>query len=518
MKIKNIDINSQFQKALDLMADTGKSVFITGKAGTGKSTLLDYYRRTAQKKLVVLAPTGVAALNVFGETIHSFFKFKPNITLRKVKKLSTEKSKIYKSLDSIIIDEVSMLRADLLDCIDKFLRLNGKHSKQTFGGLQMIFIGDLYQLPPVVIGREKEIFKKQYNNAYFFEANALKDFPFEFVELETVYRQKDENFIELLNAIRNNSVTEEHFSMLNKRANIDLPSENSGFCICLTTTNKTAAEINKQRLDELKAKIYSYPADIMGDFQENSYPADNELNISINSQVMLLNNDTRGRWVNGSIGSLKKIKYDEEKETDVIYVEFPGGDIEEVLPVTWEIFHFAYNEKNNEITTENVGSFSQYPLKLAWAVTIHKSQGKTFDKVIIDMGKGAFACGQTYVALSRCTSFDGIFLKKPIKKSDIRMDFNIVRFLTGCQYSLSERDMPLEEKMELISHAIKEKLSLEITYLKANDTKSRRVIKPFFVGERVYQDKTFTGVEAYCDKRSENRVFRVDRILEMKII
>lgn len=517
-KIKNIDLNPQFQKALDLMENDSRSLFITGKAGTGKSTLLDYFRSITKKKVVVLAPTGVAALNVLGETIHSFFKFKPDITLHKIKRLSSKKAKIYKALDAIIIDEVSMVRADILDCADKFLRLNGKKSQLAFGGAQMIFIGDLYQLPPVVTGKEREVFKKQYNNAYFFEAEVMKDFSFEFVELETVYRQKDEKFIELLNAIRNNSVTEEHFAMLNKRAEIEMPLKNSGFCIYLTTTNKTAAEINKQRLNELKTKIYSYKAEIIGNFQDSSYPADYELDVAVESQVMLLNNDARGRWVNGSLGSVKEIRYDKKKEMDVIYVEFSGGSIEEILPVTWEIFHFSFNEENNEITTEVIGSFAQYPLKLAWAITIHKSQGKTFDKVIIDIGNGAFACGQTYVALSRCTSFEGIFLKKPIRSSDIRMDFNIVKFLTGRQYSLSERDMPFEEKMELIGHAIEKKLSLEITYLKANDTKSRRIIKPYFAGERMYQGKVFTGVQAYCVHRKEDRIFRVDRILEMKIV
>lgn len=515
--LKSIDLNPEFKKALDLMENTGKNIFITGKAGTGKSTLLEYFRSLTRKKIVVLAPTGVAALNVQGETIHSFFRFKPDITLQKVKKLK-KKSRIYLEIDAIIIDEISMARADLIDCVDKFLRLNSKDSALAFGGLQMIFIGDLYQLPPVISAKEKEAFKNHYQNGYFFEALAFKRCKFEFVELEKIYRQKDEKFIELLNAIRNNHVNEAHLLTLNKRVCGNIPQNNGEFFICLTTTNKMAQEINIERLNLLKTKIHSYAAEIDGDFKPSSYPADEELKVAAGSQVMLLNNDRDGRWVNGSIGKAVEIKYSQDMGADIISVESGEGNIEEVAPFEWEIFHFSFNAARRQIESETVGTFSQYPLKLAWAVTIHKSQGKTFDKVIIDMGNGAFACGQTYVALSRCRSLEGIFLKRPIRKSDIRMDFNIVKFLTQHQYSLSERDLPLKEKMLIINNAIKNKSALEITYLKPDDTKSRRFIKPFFLGEREYEGKVFTGVEAYCASKKENRVFRVDRILEMSVV
>ena len=232
---------------------------------------------------------------------------------------------------------------------------------------------------------------------------------------------------------------------------------------------------------------------------------------------MLLNNDTAGRWVNGSLGEITRIKFNQEKNADSVFVRLAEGNIEEVLPFSWEIFHFSFDEKTSMIEAETVGSFTQYPLKLAWAITIHKSQGKTFDRVIIDMGRGAFAHGQTYVALSRCRSFEGISLVRPLRKSDIIMDWRIVKFITGHQYALSERDMPFEDKLSMIKEAITLKLCLQITYLKASDEKSRRVLKPRRIGDMVYQDKQFIGLEAFCLQRQENRVFRVDRILEMKM-
>src|SRR3989338_4139502 len=459
----HIEINAEFKKALEVMEHTSKNVFITGKAGTGKSTLLNYFRAHTRKKVVVLAPTGVAALNVQGETIHSFFRFKPDITLQKIKKLSGKRGRIFNEIDAIIIDEISMVRSDLLDCADKFLRLNTAGSKRPFGGIQMIFIGDLYQLPPVVTSSEKDIFRSHYQSQYFFDAAVFKEFPMEFIELEKIYRQKDEKFIGLLNAIRNNSITDEDLALLNRRVG-----------------------------------------------------ADSALRLAVGAQVMLLNNDTAGRWVNGSLGEITKIKSNREENADSILIKLAEGNIEEVFPFSWEIFHFSFNETSSMIEAETVGSFTQYPLKLAWAITIHKSQGKTFDRVIIDMGRGAFAHGQTYVALSRCRSFEGISLVRPLRKSDILMDRRVVRFVTNHQYGLSERDMPFEDKLSMIKEAITHKLCLEITYLKASDEKSRRVLKPRRVGTMSYLDKEFMGLEAFCLQRKEDRVFRVDRILEMK--
>jgi ATP-dependent exoDNAse (exonuclease V) alpha subunit len=513
----NIELNEQFKRALDLMENTDKNVFITGKAGTGKSTLLSYFRSITKKDIVVLAPTGVAALNINGETIHSFFGFKPNVTIQNIKKLSPNKAKIYKELDTIIIDEISMVRADLLDCVDYFLRLNGENKNKPFGGIQMVFIGDLYQLPPVVTSKEKELFNSRYKSQYFFDADVFKELSMEFIELEKVYRQKDEGFIRLLNEIRNNTITEESLALLNSRVGAEF-TEESEYVVYLTPLNETANKINMEKLDSLRGKLYRLEAEIDGDFDESSCPGDPILFLKKNAQVMMLNNDTKGRWVNGSIGKVVGIKFSKEKGYEIIDVQFPDGRIEEVYPYTWEIFHYRYNEKTGMIETETVGSFTQYPLKLAWAVTIHKSQGKTFDKVIIDLERGVFAPGQVYVALSRCTSFEGIILKKPIKKGYILLDRRIVEFLTKFQYKLSERDMPLEEKIKIINQAIKENDYLSIVYLKPNDEKSRRVIKPYEVGDFSYNGKTFLGVSAYCNERRGDRVFRVDRILEISRI
>jgi len=427
--LKNIELNPQFKKALDLMENTGKNLFVTGKAGTGKSTLLQYFRLNTQKKVVVLAPTGVAALNVNGETIHSFFGFKPGITIKKVDKLKRKNSGIYQEIDVIIIDEISMVRADLLDCVNLFLRLKGRDSSRAFGGVQMIFIGDLYQLPPVVKDEEKEMMRMHYESPYFFDAKVFEYFSMEFIELGKIYRQEDENFISLLNSIRNNSISYKQIATLNERLGFEFTKElEKGFAVHLTTTNKMALEINNERLNELGAEVATYQAQVSGDFNDKSYPTDYELKVGRGAQIMMLNNDSSGRWVNGSVGKIVDIRPSNDG-MDVILVELANGRTEEVLPHVWEVLHYKLNENTHTIDTETAGTFTQHPMKLAWAITIHKSQGKTFDRVIIDIGTGTFAHGQMYVALSRCVSLEGVSLKKPIKKSHILMDWKIREFM-----------------------------------------------------------------------------------------
>lgn len=518
MDLTKVELNEEFKRALDTIEGTNKNVFITGKAGTGKSTLLEYFRSGTDKKIAVLAPTGVAALNVQGETIHSFFGFKPNVTLANVKKLGGKGEKIYKKIDTIIIDEISMVRADLLDCIDRFLRLNGKTPNQPFGGIQMVFIGDLYQLPPVVTAKEKRIFAEHYPSPYFFDADVFKEIPIEFIELEKVYRQKDEKFIELLNQIRNNTITEEGIAFLNSRVGAQLSQEEGEFVIYLTTLNEMASRINQEFLDKLPGKTYEWSAVVEGKFDPTSFPTDYVLRIKPNAQVMMLNNDSTGRWVNGSLGRVVGVSCNRKESYDVIKVRFPDNRIECVAPFIWEVFHFKYNERARAIESEVVGTFTQYPLRLAWAVTIHKSQGKTFDKVIIDISRGAFACGQVYVALSRCTSFEGIALKNPIKKQHIFSDWRIVKFLTNFQYQISEKELSLEEKIKLIEKTLAQRSPLEIVYLKPNDEKSKRIIVPYETGRYNFQGRSFWGVMAYCEKRKEDRVFRIDRILQMKVL
>lgn len=498
------------------MEETNKHVFITGKAGTGKSTLLEYFRQNTQKDVAVLAPTGVAALNVEGQTIHSFFGFKPSITPEKVKKISGPDAAIYKEFDTIIIDEVSMVRADLLDCIEKFMRLNGPYRKQWFGGVQMIFVGDLYQLPPVVSSAEREIFSHRYESPYFFSAQVFQErtFSLEYIELEKVYRQTEQDFIELLNGIRNRTCTDDDIERLNKncRPGASVPSD--GFVITLTSTNDLATERNLEMLEALPDREFTLTGKVSGLFERSSLPAEEQVTLKPGAQVMLVNNDKFGRWVNGSIGIVKGLSK-VDGEDDRVLVRLDNGQIVDVMPNLWELFQYDYDRKTKKISTRPTGTFKQYPIRLAWAVTIHKSQGKTFDRVVIDMGRGAFAHGQVYVALSRCTNFDGISLTKKITKKHIRMDWRVAKFLTNFQYQKAEELSSYDERSNIIQDAIARSLNLEILYLKPNDTKSRRVICPIAIEPMEFKGKPFEGLRAHCLLRNEERNFRIDRILEI---
>lgn len=514
---ERIEITPQFSETLELLENTSRSVFITGKAGTGKSTLLRIFRDNTKKKVVVLAPTGVAALNVRGQTIHSFFRFKPDITQDKVKKITKNKDKnIYQEVDTIVIDEISMVRADLLDCVDKFLRLNSGKAKEPFGGKQMVFIGDLYQLPPVVKAKEREIFKTWYDTPYFFSAHVFQNLPFEFIELEKIFRQKDEIFIEILNAIRNGTATEELLAVLNQRYKPDYVPPEGEFYIYLTTLNRLANEINDEQLAKIPGLTYDLTGTIEGDFDERDLPTEKTISLKIGAQVMLLNNDPYGQWVNGSVGKVVEIEKDKSGEVKTVVVELRDGEEVYVEPFTWEIFEYQYDEKSASIKTHTLGSFTQFPLRLAWAITIHKSQGKTFDRIILDISGGTFSPGQVYVALSRCTTLEGIVLKQPLEKRHIFMDWKVPRFLSEYQYRIAEEKMPQEEKIHLLQEAVEEKKSLEIVYLKGNNEKSRRIIDPLYVGELDYEGKKFTGLQAYCHKRKEIRNFRIDRILDIR--
>lgn len=513
----SIDFNDEFIKALHLAENTDKNLFITGRAGTGKSTFLNYFRENTKKEIAVTAPTGVAAVNVRGQTIHSFFNFKPDITPHKVKEIKPKKQNFYKKLNCIVIDEISMVRADLLDCIDIFLRVHGPKKNKPFGGIQMIFIGDLYQLSPVVTSREKSIFKEFYKTPYFFDANVFKESEFEFVEFEKVYRHSDAEFLEILNSIRNNTVTDEIIEKLNERFNPDFTPDEDDFYICLTTTNRVAQKINFERLSKIKNKEFKYYGYIDGEFREQDLPTSKELILKIDAQVMLLNNDSKGRWINGDIGKIVDIQT-KTTEPDTVFVELISGDTVEVNPFTWEMYEFYYDKQRKKILTEVVGQFIQYPLKLAWAITIHKSQGLTFDKLIFDIGRGTFSHGQLYVALSRCRSLQGLVLKKCVSKKHILLDKKIVRFLTQFQYRYAEKTISSEEKISIIEDAIKNKKQIEIVYLKSSDIKSKRVVKPIYIGEMQYEDISFLGLKAFCSLRNQERNFNVEKILDVKIL
>jgi len=508
-----IEINEKFKEALEIMENSDRHILITGRAGTGKSTLLDYFRNNTKKNIVVLAPTGVAAVNVKGVTIHSFFKFRPDISVSKIKK--ERDARIYKSLDAIVIDEISMVRADLLDCIDRFMRINGREKDRPFGGAQMIFFGDLYQLPPVVKHNEKRIFKEQYKSSYFFDSKVFEKIQIEFIELEKIYRQKDEEFIRILNAIRNNSFKQRDIEKINSRVIADFKQDPNDFYITLTSTKKLAEEINEKNLSLIKGKLHEYVGIIKGSFPENYLPIEKNFKIKLGAQVMLLNNDSLGRWVNGSIGRVNEIEKNEDGN-DLINVELSDGRVFGITPFTWNIYDAYFDDSNESIDYKVIGSFTQYPMKLAWAITIHKSQGKTFDKVIIDVGKGAFAHGQVYVALSRCRSLEGIVLKRPITREDVIVDWRIAKFLTSLKYKIAEKTLPLDKKIKLLSEAIENCKQLRIVYLKQDDTKIERRIKPIKIGEMSYMGKNYIGLMAYCFEKGKIRTFRVDRIIDIK--
>jgi ATP-dependent DNA helicase PIF1 len=508
-----IDLNPEFCRALELMENSRRHVFVTGRAGTGKSTLLTHFRRNTRKNAVVLAPTGVAAVNVGGQTIHSFFGFKPDVTPGSIRrKGKDEKWNLYKRLTTIVIDEVSMVRADLLDCVDKFLRLNGPDGTLPFGGVQMILIGDLYQLPPVVKGEQKALFSSRYGTPYFFSAEAMEGLDLALVELEKVYRQRDDEFIRLLNAIRNRTATDEDIAAINRRCDPAFEPSPKDYYIHLTSTNALADGINAARLAELKGKLWTSRGVIEGNFGAEYLPTAVELRLKIGAQIMLLNNDAAGRWINGTIGRVTGFVTDSEGQ-ELIAADLETGRPVSIAPHTWEIYRFFL--KDGELASETAGSFTHFPVRLAFAVTIHKSQGKTFEKAVIDVGRGTFAHGQMYVALSRCTSLEGIVLKKPLQRSHILLDWQVVKFLTRFQYDQAAGQCPREEKIRLIEAAIRDRQILEIVYLKAKDEKSRRSIKPLSIGEMEYKGHAFLGLQAMCLQRQARRTFNVDRILEI---
>ncbi len=427
MILKNpILLNENFNAILDELEKSQEHYFITGKAGTGKSTLLQLFRKSSRKKIAVLAPTGVAALNVRGQTIHSFFAFPPKLMdSRSIKKRKNRR--LYKNLETIIIDEISMVRADILDHIDAFLRLN-REIEEPFGGIQMIFFGDLFQLPPVVATQfEKHFFRTTYESPYFFNAKIIDQSAIElrYIEMTKVFRQEERGFIRLLDNIRQGTCDYDDLEYLNSRTNPHF-QRNEGY-ITLCSLNAIADRINKTELSKIEKDAYSYQARIDGLFEPRLYPTDFSLNLKIGAQVMLLKNDQGKRFVNGSIAIIETLTMD---NVGISLLDESGKrQFIELEKANWEILKYKVSAENpSEINTEVVGIFNQFPIKLAWAVTIHKSQGKTFENVIIDLGTGAFEHGQTYVALSRCKTFEGIILSKPIQMKDIWVDPLVIDF------------------------------------------------------------------------------------------
>ncbi len=431
--------SKEAEYAIDTIANTDKNLFITGKAGTGKSTLLEHIRLHSKKKIIVLAPTGVSAVHVHGDTIHSFFTLKPGYEKDEAMEMRIDEKKAarYKRIETLAIDEISMVRADLLDAVDIVLRRSRKDARP-FGGVQMVFFGDMYQLPPVVTRADHQKFYAEYPSPYFFDAQVFngqtdlfgEGFSFETIELTSIYRQQDTTFIDLLNAVRDNSITPSQLEQLNKRLDPTFKPKKKEKYMYLMTTNAGANVINDERLGNIWSVEKNFRAKVQGDVPLNLYPNDTSVTIKVGAQVMFINNDMERQWVNGTIGTVKKIDEIQNKEKDmtetVVTIETAEGKKLKVTEHTWDISKYVF--KDGEFTREVMGSFTQIPVKLAWAITIHKSQGKTFDNVIIDLGRGSFAHGQTYVALSRCTSFEGLVLTKPITKRSIIMDERVKKF------------------------------------------------------------------------------------------
>ena len=420
--------NSELRYAWDFVEHTGISIFLTGKAGTGKTTFLRTLKKKSSKRSIIVAPTGVAAINAGGMTIHSFFQlplspFVPEANFKNRFDYSKEKRKIIRTLDLLIIDEISMVRSDVLDAIDSVLRRFREHEKP-FGGVQLLMIGDLQQLTPVVTPEDEVILQRYYDTSYFFGSKALRSISYVTIELTHVYRQQDEEFITLLNNIREGQVSETDLKRLNERFNPNFEPEVGSDYIRLTTHNKMAESYNEVQLHNLPSKACTFIAEADGNFPEYNYPADFKLTLKRGAQVMFIRNDNNGRYYNGRIGHVTHI--DNEK----ILVLCPGDDKEiEVQQETWENTKYSLNEKTKQIEAEVQGTFKQYPLRLAWAITIHKSQGLTFEHAIID-AQSSFAAGQVYVALSRCKTLEGLILASPISSSAIINDSQVMNYIS----------------------------------------------------------------------------------------
>lgn len=429
--------NKEFQDALKLIQYTRQSVFLTGKAGTGKSTFLKYVCEITKKKHIVLAPTGIAAINAGGSTLHSFFKLPfypllpddPNFSLKGGKlhsflKYTSAHRKLIKEVELVIIDEISMVRADIIDFIDKILRVYSQNMREPFGGKQILLVGDVYQLEPVLKNDEREIINRFYPTPYFFSARVFNEIELVSIELTKVYRQTDKVFVNVLDHIRTNTAGAADLQLLNTRYNTQIKENESDMYITLATRRDTVDFINEKKLAELPGDSTIFTGEIKGEFPENSLPTQMELEVKPGAQIIFIKNDYERRWVNGTIGTIAGIDEDE-----TLYVITEDGKEVDVKKDSWRNIRYRYNDKEKKIEEEEeLGVFIQYPIRLAWAITIHKSQGLTFSRVVVDFTGGVFAGGQAYVALSRCTSLDGIQLKKQITRGDIFVRPEIVSF------------------------------------------------------------------------------------------
>lgn len=433
--------NAEFRYAAEFVIHTNKLLYLTGKAGTGKTTFLKYLKATCDKNMVVLAPTGVAAVNAGGQTIHSFFNIKPSVYVPGDKRLrvrapendpdksviadhfryNRDKLDIIRGLELLVIDEISMVRCDLLDVIDRLLRVFRKREFTPFGGVQVVLIGDTFQLPPIVNHDDWNILGQFYRSSFFFNSRVLQEQKPVYIELKKIYRQRDQEFIDLLNRVRVNNLHPDDIRLLNSRYLHGFTPEEEEDYIILATHNRMVEETNEKRLREIDEPLHRFEALVEGTFPENSYPADAVLKLKEGAQVMFLRNDRNKRFYNGKIGHVIEIS------EEGLFVELPEGDIITVEREEWANIRYSWDSAGKKVIEEAIGSFVQYPLKLAWAITVHKSQGLTFEKIIADLSE-AFAPGQVYVALSRCTAFQGILLKSPMNARAVMTDPVVLEF------------------------------------------------------------------------------------------
>jgi len=436
------ELSEEQQALFDQMEGTNAHMFITGRAGTGKSHLLRYFTDVTEKKVAVCAPTGVAALNVEGQTVHSLFFLPIGIIANQDLTITAQRRKMLQAIETLVIDEISMVNADMMDGIDRVLREARHRRREPFGGVQVIMFGDPYQLAPVSprTAEERQYFADNYASTWFFDAKVWTETALVSCELSEIHRQRDDDFKRMLNAVRHGRVDEEIGVALNRAGARPVPDLD---IMTLCTTNEKVNKINAERLATLGGRALTAEADINGDFKVNSFPAEENLTLKVGARVMFLRNDSEQRWVNGTTGTVSHLG----EKIKVIVEDRVGDEHEyEVEPATWEQYQYSYDTESKELSRNVVAEFTQFPLRLAWAVTIHKSQGQTYDRALIDLGNRTFAPGQTYVALSRITSLEGLYLARPLRPSDVIVDPDVERFMAGLTSNTSgfiEDEAPL---------------------------------------------------------------------------